>query len=53
MSGAWSARLSGAIGPGDLIQVVRPMEYHIMVFQTLRKHFAIPAIRRRWVSSLR
>jgi len=25
------------------------MEYHIMVFQTLCKHFAVPAISQKWI----
>jgi hypothetical protein len=35
----WVLSLAGALG-----QIVRSMEYHIMVFQTLCKHFALPAI---------
>jgi hypothetical protein len=27
------------------------MEYHIMVFQTLCKHFAVPAISQKWFFS--
>ncbi|MNO80956.1 hypothetical protein D3C76_721790 [compost metagenome] len=44
MSGALECPPIGSSRSVESVLTVRSMEYHIMVFQTLCKHFAVPAI---------